>query len=131
MSTQRQVMQDYLDSLVKRGDFTAYFTDDVVASFEGTDQRADGREAAGQLIRYVHQGAFDARMELKNLLVDAGKAAIEADFAGTHVAEFAGLQATGRKVRVPYSVVYDLRDDRISALRIYFPMSLLMEQLTN
>jgi len=79
----------------------------------------------------VHQGAFDARMELKNLLVDAGKAAIEADFAGTHVAEFAGLQATGRKVRVPYSVVYDLRDDRISALRIYFPMSLLMEQLTN
>ena len=131
MSTQRQVMQDYLDSLVKRGDFTAYFSDDVVASFEGTDQRADGREAAGQLIRYVHQGAFDARMELKNLLVDAGKAAIEADFAGTHVAEFAGLQATGRKVRVPYSVVYDLRDDRISALRIYFPMSLLMEQLTN
>jgi predicted ester cyclase len=131
MSTQRQAMQDYLDSLVKRADFTAYYTDDVVASFEGTDQRAAGREAAGQLIRYVHEGAFDARMELKSLLVDAGKAAIEADFAGTHIAEFAGLQATGREVRVPYSVVYDLRDDKISALRIYFPMGLLMEQLTN
>jgi predicted ester cyclase len=131
MSTQRQAMQDYLDSLVKRADFTAYYTDDVIASFEGTDQRAAGREAAGQLIRYVHEGAFDARMELKSLLVDAGKAAIEADFAGTHIAEFAGLQATGREVRVPYSVVYDLRDDKISALRIYFPMGLLMEQLTN
>jgi len=131
MSTQRQAMQDYLDSLVKRTDFTAYYTDDVIASFEGTDQRAAGREAAGQLIRYVHEGAFDARMELKSLLVDAGKAAIEADFAGTHIAEFAGLQATGREVRVPYSVVYDLRDDKISALRIYFPMGLLMEQLTN
>ena len=68
MSTQRQAMQDYLDSLVKRADFTAYYTD-VVASFEGTDQRAAGREAAGQLIRYVHEGAFDARMELKSLLV--------------------------------------------------------------
>jgi hypothetical protein len=34
-------------------------------------------------------------------------------------------------VRVPYSVVYDLRDDQISALRIYFPMSLLIEQITS
>jgi hypothetical protein len=34
-------------------------------------------------------------------------------------------------VRAPYSVVYDLRGDQISALRIYFPMSLLIEQLTN
>ena len=48
MSTQRQAMQDYLDSLVKRADFTAYYTDDVVASFEGTDERrrARGRRAA-------------------------------------------------------------------------------------
>jgi len=79
----------------------------------------------------VHEGAFDARMELKNLLTDDGKAAIEADFVGTHTAEFAGIQPAGRAVRVPYSVVYDLRGDQISALRIYFPMSLLIEQLTN
>ena len=129
MSTERQVMQDYLDALVKRADFPAYFTDDVVATFEGTDQRASGRDAAGQLIRYVHQGACDARPELKNLLTDDGKAAIEADFAGTPPGEFAGIPATGRDVRVPYSVLYDLRGDQISALRIYFPMSLLIEQL--
>jgi len=131
MGTERQVMQDYLDALVKRADFPRYFSDDVVATFEGTDQRADGRDAAGQLIRYVHEGAFDARMELKNLLTEDGKAAIEADFVGTHTGDFAGLQPTGRAVRVPYSVVYDLRGDQISALRIYFPMSLLIEQLTN
>ena len=88
-------------------------------------------QAAGELIRYVHETAFDARPELKNLLVDTGKAAIEADFAGTHTGEFAGIQPTGRAVRVPYSVIYDLRDDQISALRIYFPMSLLIEQLTS
>ena len=131
MGTERQVMQDYLEALVKRADYPAYFTDDVVATFEGTDQRADGRDAAGQLIRYVHEGAFDARPELKNLLTDEGKAAIEADFAGTQTGEFAGIPATGRAVRVPYSVIYDLRGDKISALRIYFPMSLLIEQLTN
>ena len=69
MSTERQVMQDYLDALVKRADFPAYFTDD-------------------------------------------GKAAIEADFAGTHTGEFAGIPATGRDVRVPYSVLYNLRATR-------------------
>ena len=131
MGTERQVMQDYLDALGKRADFPAYFTGDVVATFEGTSQRADGREAAGQLIRYVHESAFDARMELKNLFTDEGKAAIEADFAGTHTGEFAGIPATGRTVRVPYSVLYDLSGGQISALRIYFPMSLLIEQLTS
>jgi len=63
--------------------------------------------------------------------VDEGTAAIEADCAGTHTAEFAGIQPAGRAVRVPNSVVYDLRGDKISALRIYFPMSLLVKQLTN
>jgi predicted ester cyclase len=131
MGTERQVMQDYLDTLIKRGDYPAFFTEDVVVTIEGTDQRAEGREAAGQLIRYIHEVAFDAQPELKSLLVDDGKAAIEADFAGVHIAEFAGVQPAGRQVRVPYSVVYDIRGDKISALRIYFPMSLLVEQLTS
>jgi predicted ester cyclase len=131
MGAERQVMQGYLDALVQRGDYPAYFTDDVVASFEGTDQTAVGRDRAGQLIRYVHENAFDARAELKNLLVDEGKAAMEADFVGTHTGEFAGIQPTGRAVRVPYSVLYDLRGDKISGLRIYFPMSLLIGQLTD
>jgi steroid delta-isomerase-like uncharacterized protein len=131
MGTDRKVMQEYLEALARRDDFPAYFTDDVVATFEGTDQRAEGREAAGQLIRYVHQNAFDARMELKNLLAGEGQAAIEADFAGTHTGEFAGIPATGRAVRVPYAVIYDLRGDKISALRIYFPMSVLIDQLSN
>ena len=68
MSAERQVMQDYIDALVKRADFTSYFAEDVVATFEGTDQRADGRPAAGELIRYVHEIAFDARPEVKNML---------------------------------------------------------------
>ena len=131
MGTERQVMQDYLDALIKRADYPAFFTDDVVATFEGTDQRAEGREAAGQLIRYVHEIAFDARPELKNLFTDDGKAALEADFVGIQIAEFAGIAPAGREVRLPYSVIYDLRGDKISALRIYFPMALLIEQLTS
>ena len=53
------------------------------------------------------------------------------DFVGTHTAGFGGVDATGRNVRVPYSVIYDLVGEEISAVRIYFPMSLLIDQLTN
>ena len=113
-----------------RADYGQYFTDDVVVTVEGSDQRAEGREAGEQLIRYMHEKAFDARPELKNLLVDEGKAAIEADFTGTHTGEFAGVAPTGRAVRVPYSVIYDLRGDQISKLRIYLPLSVLVEQIT-
>ena len=100
MSAERQVVQDYIDALVKRADFTGFLHRGRHRHIRGTDQRADGREAAGQLIRYVHENAFDARPELKNLLVDTGKAAIEADFAGTHTGEFAGIQLAGRAVQV-------------------------------
>jgi len=49
MGTERQVMQDYLDALVKRADFPSYFTEDVVATFEGdrpAGRRPGGRRAA-------------------------------------------------------------------------------------
>jgi predicted ester cyclase len=124
-------MQRYLDALIKRGEFSRYFTDDVAVTVAGTDQRAEGLEAAEQLIRFFHEKAFNARPELKALLVDQGKAAIEADFAGTHTGEFADIQPTGRKVRVPYAVLYDLRGDQISHLRIYLPTSTPIEQLTS
>lgn len=94
-------------------------TDDVRLTIEGTDQEATGREAVVQTIRFLHEQAFDAEPELKNLVAEAGRAAIEADFVGRHTGEFAGVPATGRDVRVPYSVVYDLDGDRIKAVRIY------------
>ncbi len=131
MGDGRQIMQDYLEALANGADFGLYFTSDVVLTVMGTDQRAVGREAAEQQMRNMHERAFDARIEVRNLLVDDDKAAVEADFAGTHIGEFAGIAPAERAVRVPYSVVYDLHGDQISALRIYFPMDMLAEQITS
>ena len=39
------------------------------------------------------------------------------------------MPASGKSVNVPYCVVYDLRDDKISELRIYMPMELFSQQL--
>jgi predicted ester cyclase len=125
----RATLGAYVDALVARGDFSRFFTDDVEASIVGTPQRATGPDAVEQMIRFMHEVAFDARPEPKNVLVDDGKAALEADFVGVHVGEFAGIAATQNTVRVPYSVIYDLDGDRIKALRIYMPLQDLLAQL--
>ena len=110
MGTERQVMQDYLDTLVKRADYPAFFADDVIATFEGTNHRGDGREAAGQLIRYVHERALNAQMELKNPLTDAGR-------PRSRRTSQAPIPANSRESRppaglsgVPYSAIRASRD---------------------
>ena len=89
----------------------------VLPKLDKNGQRRGGkRKGAGRKPKQRRAGeSHDARPELKNLLADTGKAAIEADFAGTHTGEFAGIAPTGRDVRIPYSVIYDLRGDQISA----------------
>jgi steroid delta-isomerase-like uncharacterized protein len=123
------IMRSYLDALLARGEFADYFTDDVTWTTVGTEQRMQGREPVRDFLVWMHSQAFDARPKVKTLVVDDGQAALEADFIGTHIGEFLGMAATGKSVQVPYCVVYDLRDDKIAALRAYIPMELFAQQL--
>ena len=125
----RRVMEAYFEDLIGRGAYKRHFADDVVITIQGTEQRAEGPDGVEGLIDYFHLEAFDALPELKNTLFADDRAVAEFDFVGEHVGEFAGMAATGRAVRVPYCVVYDLRAGKIGALRIYLPMNVLMEQL--
>jgi predicted ester cyclase len=78
----------------------------------------------------LHTQSFDARPELKRLIVGADEAALEAVFIGSHTGEFQGIPATGKAVNVPYSVHYDLQDDKIAALQIYMSMDALLRQIS-
>ncbi len=127
----RAVIEEYWETLAARGDFGRFFTDDVVFTVEGTDQAASGAEASEGLIRFLHEQAFDARPVLRSLTAEEGRVAVEAEFVGRHVGEMAGVAATGRDVRVPYAVVYDLRGERICALRGYLSLERLMAQITD
>jgi predicted ester cyclase len=126
----RNTMHDYVEALLARDDFARFFADDMQFEVVGTDQRSEGAAAAEQAIRFLHEIAFDAHPELGNVLVDDHGAAAEATFVGTHIAEFAGVAATGADVRVPYSVFYDVDGDRITALRIYMAMDQLVGQVS-
>jgi steroid delta-isomerase-like uncharacterized protein len=124
-----KTMRSYLDALVARGDFADYFAENVAWTTVGGDQEMQGREAVRDFLIWMHTQAFDARPKVKTLVVGDGHAALEADFIGTHTGEFLGMPASGKSVQVPYCVVYDLRDDRIAALRAYIPMELFAQQL--
>ncbi len=117
----RTTMDAYLQALTTCDSFGDFLTDDVTLDMVGAGLSAQGRAEVEDFIRYAHEQAFDGRPELKSLIVDPDgrRSAVEADFIGRHTGEFAGIPATGRNVRVPYSVHYDLTSGGISALRIY------------
>jgi predicted ester cyclase len=120
----------YLDALVGGGLYADYFADDIVVTMMDSGQETVGREAAAQAIGYLHEVAFTAKPELKALIVGEGQAALEAVFVATHTGEFAGIAPTGKEVRLPYSVFYELENGKITALRLYFPIDLIVKQLT-
>jgi steroid delta-isomerase-like uncharacterized protein len=130
MEMTAQTMRSYLDALLARGNFANYYTDDVTWTTVGADQELQGRQPVRDFLIWMHTQAFDAHPKVKTLVVGDGQTALEAGFVGTHIGEFLGIPATGKSVQVPYCVVYDLRDDKITALRAYIPMDLFTQQLS-
>lgn len=119
----------YLDTLVQRGDFGQYFTENVVWTTVETGEEIHGREAVRDFIVALHTQFFDAHPELKHVAIADGIAGLEADFVGVHTGEFAGIPPTGANLRIPYSVFYDVNNDGISALRAYMPVSQMIAEL--
>jgi predicted ester cyclase len=127
MSTEntQQVIEGFLNS--EHGE--NYLAADAVfkTMFDGNVQR--GPREIMEMMKYLYQIAFQAQVEPRKLIITDGHATLEADFVGVHVGEFAGIPATGKDVRVPFCVVYDVVDKKISKGRIYFEMPVLMAQL--
>ena len=66
----RTRMDAYLQALTTRGSFADFLTDDVTLDMVGAALSAQGRAQVEDFIRYAHEQAFDARPELKSLIVD-------------------------------------------------------------
>jgi predicted ester cyclase len=99
-----KVMNGYLDALLSGADLGEFFTDDVSWTTIETGDQVQGREAVRDFIVTFHTKLFDARPEVKTLVVGDGVASLEGDFVGTHTGDFAGIAPTGASLQVPYAV---------------------------
>lgn len=107
-----------------------YVAEDGVFTSMNTGEKTVGREAVGQMLHYIYHVAFEARAEIKNMIITENKAVLEADFTGKHIGEFAGIPPTNKEVNVPLCIVYDLENGLIKQARVYFLMDVMIKQLT-
>jgi steroid delta-isomerase-like uncharacterized protein len=106
-----------------------FLAEDAIFVDLASGQETKGRRAITQMLDWFYHQAFDARAEVTNIIACEGAAAFEGYVTGRHIGEFAGMAATGKDVRVPISVTYDLEDGQITGARIYFMANVLMNQL--
>ena len=81
------------------------------------------------MLAYMYSVAFDALAEMRNIIFGEDKASAEFDLVGKHVGEFAGIPATGKDVKVPLCVNYDIEEGKIKRARVYMEMPVLLRQL--
>jgi predicted ester cyclase len=128
--TTERVFREYGEALPSRGDFGRFFSDDVLWTTMETGGEIRGREAVRDYILALRTTLFDARPFFRRTVARDDIALLEADFVPWHIGEIGGVAPTGREVKVPYCVVYDIPGKQISALRAYFPIAALLQQLT-
>ena len=103
--------------------------DDVIFTTMATGEEHVGREAVRRMLHLMYHVAFDARAVRRSVVCTASHAVLEAVFVGRHIGEFAGIPATGKEVRIPLCVVYDIRNRRLSRARVYFEVPAFLAQV--
>lgn len=103
--------------------------EDVVFTIMATGQEHHRPEGISRMLQYFYHLALEINAEAKNTFFADGKVLWEGYFVGKHIGEFAGVSATGKEVRIPLGVVYDLENNRIMHGCVYLEVPVLMAQL--
>lgn len=125
----RAMVTAHFEALCGAGDDGAGLADDTPLTIMETGEITRGRTAVAALLAYLHHSAIAAPPAVSTLVVGADRAMIEAVFTGRHLGEFAGIAPTGRMVHLHYAAAYEPGADMIGAVRLYFPMDMLVRQL--
>ena len=103
---------------------------DAVFTMMPTGEEIRGRDAIATHLNGFYHVSFDARAEVVNSVFSDNKGLLEAMVVGKHIGDFGGVPATGRMVRVPLGVSYELENGLIKKARIYLMANVLFEQIT-
>jgi steroid delta-isomerase-like uncharacterized protein len=109
----------------------SFLADDATFTDVTSGMQWTGREAIAAMLEWLYSGVFEAHVEDVRVIADADASAAAAEllFVGRHIGEFAGVPATGRDVRVPMVVIYELSGGRITAARVHFNVAAFQAQV--
>ncbi len=90
------------------------FAEDVVN--HGLRGEPSGHEALQEVLQILERGFPDFRMEVLETCASGDRVFQRTIFCGTHLGEFYGLPASGRRVREPQMHMFRIEDGRISEI---------------
>lgn len=108
-----------------------YVAEDAVFTMLPTGEEMRGRQSIDEHLKAFYHGSLTAGAEVLNSVFAENKGLLEAMVVGKHTGDFAGIPATGRDVRVPLAVAYDMENGLIKKARIYLMVNILINQITS
>jgi hypothetical protein len=106
-----------------------YVAEDAVFTMLPTGEEIRGRDAIAKHLESFYHGSFTAHAEVVSSIFSENRGLLEALVIGKHTGEFGGIPATGKDVRVPLAVSYELENGLIKRARIYLMANVLFDQI--
>jgi hypothetical protein len=123
--TTRQVLESYWKSHDAK-----YVAEDAVFTMLPTGEEIRGRKSIAEHLAGFYNGSLTAHAEVFSSIFSGNRGLLEATVVGTHTGDFAGIPATGRSVRVPIAVSYEVEGGLIKRARIYLLVNVLIQQIS-
>lgn len=103
--------------------------DEPVYTIMATGEEHRGREAVAAFYRGLFEAVPDATFDLVSAFVAAEGVVEESVLRGTHRGKWMGVEATGRPIELPLTIVFPIEDGQILGERMYFDMATLLRCL--
>jgi steroid delta-isomerase-like uncharacterized protein len=131
MQTNSEIVRGFIEQALNQGNIEAtgdYFRDDVVEQVPFPGQ-GPGVEGIKDVLRGMRDAFPDMHWSIDEQISEGDKVVTRFEWTGTHQAEFLGVPATGRPVRVWGVVIDRLEGGKIKDTRLIMDSLGLMMQL--
>ena len=126
MASTREVLEAYWTSHGPK-----YVAEDAVFTMMPTGEEIKGRDAIAKHLDNFYHGSLTAHAEVVSSMFSDKQGLLEATVIGKHTGDFGGVAATGKDVRVPLAVSYEIENGLIKRARIYLMANVLFSQISS
>jgi steroid delta-isomerase-like uncharacterized protein len=107
--------------------FDSLLTHDVVLVRD--EEKANGRDAFKAVVARLRRAFPDIQYRIRDVVSSGDRLALRWDAEGTHLSEYLGVPATGRRVSYGGITLYELRDGQIARAWVAADLLSLLRRL--